>query len=131
MKTYMKTFCIASLALAMTTCCAVQARAGGRVIAGSVLGGLTVGTAIGASVARAAPPVYYSYLPPVYAAPAYYGAASAYAPAPAAITLAESPAYYYGPRVVYAAPYPHYYPYIRLGYGWGPRYFPDRPYYRR
>jgi hypothetical protein len=122
MKTLIKTSCIAALALAMTAFVPVQARAGGWGIAGGVVGGLAVGTAIGVSVASAARPVYYSYPPPVYAAPAYYAPAVAYAPAPA---------YYYGPRVVYAAPFAYGYPYARVGHGWGPRYFRGGPYYRR
>jgi hypothetical protein len=122
MKTFMKISCVAALALAMTTFGAVQAQAGGWAVAGGVLGGLAVGTAVGVSVANAASPAYYSYPPPVYAAPPYYAPAAAYAAAPA---------YYYGPRVVYAAPYPYYHPYFRAGYGWGPRYFRGGPYYRR
>jgi hypothetical protein len=122
MKTFMKTSCIAALALAMTTFGAVQARAGGWAVAGGVVGGLAVGTAIGATVAAAAQPVYYSYPAQAYAAPGYY------APAP---VYAAAPAYCYGPRVVYAAPFPYRYPYARVGYGWGPRYFRGGPYFRR
>jgi hypothetical protein len=115
MKTFIKTSCIAAVALAMTTFGAVQAQAGGWAVAGGVLGGVAVGTAVGVSVASAASPVYYAYPPPYYGAPAY----------------AAAPACYYGLRVVFGAPYPHYYPYARAGFGWGPRYFRGRPYYRR
>jgi len=123
MKTIMKTSCIAALALAMTTFGAVQARAGGWAVAGGVLGGVAMGTAIGVTVANAAAPAYYAY------PPAYYG--PAYAPVPAAVPVAAVAPYYYGPRVVYGAPYPYYHPYFRAGYAWGPRYFRGRPYYRR
>lgn len=129
MKTLMKTSCVAALALAMTTFGALQARAGGWAVAGGVVGGLAVGTAIGATVAAASQPVYYSYPPAAYGAPGYYAPAAAYAPAP--ISVVASPAYYYGPRVVYGAPYPYFFPYARVGYGWGPRYFRGGHYYRR
>jgi hypothetical protein len=127
MKTFMKTSCVAALALAMTTFGAAQARAGGWAVAGGVLGGVAVGTAVGVSVASAATPVYYTAPPPVYAAPTYYAPAAACAPAPVAV----APAYYYAPRVVYTAPYPYYYPYGRVGYGWGPRYHYGGRYFRR
>jgi hypothetical protein len=122
MKTFMKTSCVAALALAMTAFCAPQARAGGWAVAGGVLGGLAVGTAVGVSVASAATPVYYTAPAPVYAAPTYY------APA-AAVTVA--PSCYCAPRVVYTAPYPYYYPYFRVGYGWGHRYYHGWRHYRR
>jgi hypothetical protein len=121
MKSFIKTSCIAALALTITSFGAIQARAGGWGIAGGVVGGLAVGTAIGVSVASAAP-VYYS---PAYAAPAYY------APAPVPVAVAAYPPYYYGPRVVCGAPYPYYRPYAGVGFGWGPRYFRGRPYFRR
>jgi hypothetical protein len=131
MKRFTTTSLIALLALAMTTFGAMQARAGGWAVAGGVLGGLAVGTAVGVTVANAATPVYYSYPAPVYSAPMYYAPAPAvtYASAPAVVAVASAPAYCYGPRVVYAAPYP----YVRVGFGWGPRYYGGRSYahYRR
>jgi hypothetical protein len=123
MNTYLKTSCVAALALAMTTFGAVQARAGGWAVAGGVLGGVAVGTAIGATVATAAAqPAYYAYPPSVYAPGPYYAPVGAYAAAPA---------YYYGPRVVIGAPYPYYRPFFRGGYAWGPHYFRGGRFYRR
>jgi hypothetical protein len=116
MKTFMKISCVAAVALAMTTFGVQQARAGGWAVAGGVVGGLAVGTAIGATVASAATPVYYTAPGPVYAAPTY---------------CAPVAPYYVAPRVVYTAPYPYYHPYVRVGYGWGPRHFYGGRYYRR
>ncbi len=120
MNTFMKTSCVAALALAMTTFGAMQARAGGWAVAGGVLGGVAVGTAIGVTVANAAQPVYYAAPGPVYGAPAYCAPAAVYAPAPA---------YYCAPRVVCAAPYC--YPCVRVGCGWGPRGYYRGRHYRR
>jgi hypothetical protein len=103
MKMMIKISCVAALALTMTIFGAQNARARGWVVAGGV--GVTVGPAVGVSVA--AGPVYYT------------------APAPV-VTVA--PAYCYGPRVVCAAPY---HPYLRVGYGWGPRYHYGGHFYRR
>jgi hypothetical protein len=124
MNTFMKTSCVAALALAMTTFGASQARAGGWAVAGGVVGGLAVGTAVGVTVASAAAPVYYAA--PVYGAPGYY--------APGAAVTVAAP-YYCAPRLAYAAPYPYFHPYFhpyaRVGYGWGPRHYYGGRYYRR
>jgi len=95
MKTFVKTTIISATALAMTTFGVPQARAHGWAVAAGVLGGLTAGTIIGASVASAATPVYYSY-----PAPVYYTPAPAAAVAPAALppyagyaSYASSPTY--------------------------------------
>ena len=90
------------------------------------MGGVAVGTAIGATVATAAAPVYYSYPAPVYAPPVY---AAAVAAPGAVVAVGPVPAAYYGPRVVYAAPYP-FYPCARLGCGWGPRHYYGGRHYR-
>lgn len=109
------------MALAMTTFGTVQARANGWPIAGAAIGGLAVGTAVGATIATAAQPAYYTY-------PAgYYGPSAVCAPAP--VTVAAGP-YYYGPRF-YAGPYPYYHPYFRGGWGWGHGYYRGGPYHRR
>jgi hypothetical protein len=130
MKTFVKTTCVAALALAAMTFGAPQAKAwvGGWPIAAGVFGGVAVGTAVGATVAaNVAAPVYYTAPPAVYAAPTYYAPAQA----PAAVSVGVAPPYYVAPRVVYGAPYPYYRPYWRAGYGWGPRGFYGRHYYRR
>jgi hypothetical protein len=136
MKTFLKTSCVAALALAAMTFGAPQAKAwvGGWPIAAGVFGGVAVGTAVGATVAaNAAAPVYYTAPPAVYATPNYYAPAPApvYAPAPAAVSVGVVPPYYVAPRVVYGAPYPYYRPYWRAGYGWGSRHFYGGHYYRR
>ena len=115
MKTFLKTTCIAAVALAMATFGAAQARANGWVVAGGAVGGFAVGTAVGATIATGAHPVY-AYPPGHYA--------------PAPVTVALAAPVYYGPRV-FAGPYPYYHPYLRYGYGWGPRHYGGRPYYRR
>ena len=142
----MKTSVVAALALAMATFGTSNAQAGGWPIAAGVLGGLAVGTAIGATVASANAPTYvypaYSY--PVYSsypayatypAPAYRTVAPVIqpvqqiAPQPDVQTVAPSPTVYvqqpapvyYPSTVVYAAPYPYVYPYVRFGWGY-PRY---------
>src|SRR5580700_8819301 len=109
MKTFVKTACIAAVALAMTTFGTFQAGAGGWAVAGGVVGGLAVGTAVGATIATAA------------AQPAYYPYGPAYC-APAPVVVA-GPGFYGGPRF-----YP-YRPYVR--YGWGPRAYRGHPYWRR
>lgn len=102
--------------LAVTTPKA-QAWCGGWPIAAGVVGGLAVGTCIGATVAHASAPVY-AYPAPVAVAPA-----PAYVAPPAVVV--QAPVYAPAP-VVYAAPYPYYYrgyyraP-VRVGWGWGPR----------
>jgi hypothetical protein len=150
MKTFVKTTLIGATALAMTTFGVPQARAHGWAVAAGVLGGLTAGTIIGASVASAATPVYYSYPAPVYYTPApavavapaavppyagyasyasspTYPSAAATAPQPPPVVVQQpAPVYSYPQTVVYAAPYaypyPYFYPYVRAGYWWGPRY---------
>jgi len=133
MKRFMKTSSAAALVLAMTAFGSMQARAGGWAVAGGVLGGLAAGTVIGATVASAAAPAYYAYPAPVYASPAYYAPAPAPAvvASPPVVAVAPAPPYYYAPRVVYTAPYPYAcgYPYVRVGWGWGPRYCYGGRYY--
>ncbi|HWD20297.1 MAG TPA: hypothetical protein VHB20_13570 [Verrucomicrobiae bacterium] len=120
MKRFVKMFAVTGLALSVLTLTTPKAEAhGGFGIAAGVLGGLAVGTAIGVTVAHAAPAPYYVYPGPTYA----YAA-----PAPQACVQAPvvvAPPVYAAPvcptPVVYAAPY--YRPVVRVGFGWG------RPYY--
>jgi hypothetical protein len=118
MKTLTKSIMTGAVAVALVTLGTQQAQAGGWPIAAGVVGGLAAGTIIGASIASASAPAYYGYTAPVYPAPGYAYATPAY-PAPAPV-VAVAPAYY--PRVVVAAPYPYWYPGIRAGYAWGPRF---------
>lgn len=132
----MKTSVVAALALALATFGTSNARAGGWPIAAGVLGGLAVGTVVGATVASANAPayVYPAYPYPVYSSyPAYrsypapvYGTTApvgqpivqTMAPPPTVYVPQAVPAYY--PRtVVYAAPCV--YPCVRFGWGY-PRY---------
>jgi hypothetical protein len=122
MKTFMKTSCVAALILAAATFGAPKAQAGGWPIAAGVVGGVAFGTAVGVTVASAQP-VYYS--------PSYYAPAPVYAPAYVPAPVAVAAPYVYAPRVVVGAPYPYYYPYVRAGFGWGPRYYYGGRYYRR
>ena len=90
-----------------------QARDRGWGVAAGVLGGLAVGTAIGASVSQpayySAPPTYYAPPPTYYSPPPVY-----YQPAPPPVAYYQpAPAYYYYPRpVVYA-------PAVTFGFGFG------------
>jgi hypothetical protein len=145
MKTLIKNSIVAALALAMATFGTSNARAWrcGWPIAAGVFGGLAVGTAIGATVANASAPacVYPAYSYPVYRtyqtypaypAPGYNTAAPAVQPVVQTVTPSPvyvqqpAPVYYYSSPVVYAAPYPYVYPYVRFGWG-----YPRHVVYRR
>ncbi len=118
MKTLTKSIMAGAVALALVTVGTQQARAGGWPIAAGVVGGLAVGTVVGASIASASAPAYYGYPAPVYPAPGYAYAATA-CPAP---VVAVAPVCYPRPVVV-AAPFPYYgYPGVRAAYWGGPRY---------
>src|SRR5258708_35531761 len=95
---------ITALAFAGSQVQTAKAHDGWGVAAG-VLGGLAVGTAIGASVSQpayySAPPAYYAPPPTYYAPPPVY-----YQPAPPPVGYYQpAPAYYYYPRPgYYSAP---------------------------
>ena len=137
MNTIVKTSMAVGLAATMATFGTSNARAGGWPIAAGVIGGLAVGTAIGATVASASAPPAYVY--PAYPYPAYTYAAPApavqpvqptvvqpvrpvAAPAPATVYVQPAPVYTYPAPVVYAGPYacgyPYGYPCVRLGWGY-------------
>ena len=111
MKAFMKTTVMAAIALAMTTFGAAQARASGWPIAAAAVGGVAVGTAVGATIAANSQPVYYAN------PPAYYGPSTACVQAPAPIVVAAAPAYYVGPG--FYGGWGYYHPYFRGGWGYG------------
>ncbi len=127
MKRLVKVCAVTGLALSVFALTTPKAQAWGCgwPIAAGVVGGLAVGTCIGATVAHAAAPVYV-YPPGAPVAPA----AAYVAPAPQVVVSAPVVA-----PVVYGRPYPYYYyrgyygPVARYGYGygyrygWGPRYY--------
>jgi hypothetical protein len=119
MKTFMKTSVVVTLALAMATfgTSNAQARVGGWPIAAGVFGGLAVGTAIGATVVRAATPVYVypTYVAPV---PVVQPIVQTVAPPPTVYVQQPAPVYCYPSTAVYAVPYPYAYPYVRFGWGY-------------
>ncbi len=150
MKRFIKVFAVTGLALSVAALTAPKAEAiGGWGIAAAVVGGLAVGSCIGATAAHASAPVYYSYPAPTYAYTTTYAVpaapATTYVAPAAAPCQAPSPAYVaqaqpvaqqvyvqpqvvaqpvYAAPVVYAAPYPYYYggyyrPVVRVGFGWG------------
>jgi len=114
MKILTKISAIGAIALSLMAFTPAKAHAGGWPIAAGVIGGLAVGTVIGATVASAAaPPPYYAYPPVAYSTPVLAQ--------PAPVYVQPAPVYYYPRPVVY--PYP-----VIRGY-WRPRY--HYHYYRR
>ena len=105
----------AVMSLALAGSQVQTAQAGGWPIAAAAVGGLAVGTAIGASVAH---PVYYAPVPAYYYPPATY-----YQPAP---VVYAQPA----PTVVYAQPGYVAAPVVTFGFGFGRPYWGDYRGYR-
>src|SRR5271168_3269652 len=112
----------AVMSLALAGSQVQTAQAGGWPIAAGVIGGLAVGTAIGASVAH---PVYYAPAPAYYYPPTTY-----YQPAPA-VTY-QAPVVYAqpAPTVVYAQPGYVAAPVITFGFGFGRPYWGNYRGYR-
>jgi len=99
-----------------------EARDRGWGIAAGVLGGLAVGTAIGASVSQP----YYAPQPAYYAPPPTY-----YAPPPVYYQPAQPPVVYYQPAPACYYPRPVYYaPTVTFGFGFGRPYYYGHRYYR-
>jgi hypothetical protein len=132
-KNMKKIFLSSVLGVALVGSQVSSARAGGWPIAAGVLGGLAVGTAVGATVVAANQPVYY-YPPQTVYGSGVVTPAPSYAPTyqiqnaptvPNAPAMNQTPAY--APQVVYAQPAPTvvystpaYYPapVIGVGLGW-------------
>jgi len=134
----MKKIILASLVLVLAGSQVQKAEAhggAGPAIAAGVLGGLVVGTAIGAAAAQPtytyAPAPAYSYYP---AAPAYYAPPVAVVPPapvcpPAPVAYAPAPVVYApAPTVVYSAPV-YYPPVVSFGFGFGRPYYAGHGYY--
>jgi hypothetical protein len=122
MKKLMKISVVSAAILSLTALGVGNAHAAGWPIAAGIASGVATGAIVGTAVATAAaPPAYYAYPPPVYAAPGY----ATVAPAPGPVVVAAAPYYY--PRVGY----PYYYPGWRVGWGWGRPFYGGHYYHRR